>query len=72
MYYALEYNGEITTRRKEQELCDKYVDIIINVEKNRLAKLKSGIRREIPAFVVPNVPRKGIRQRYNNEKCSFL
>jgi len=72
VYYPLECNDDQAVRRREQELCTKHVDIMINVEENRLALLKTAIKRDIHSFIVPNAPRKGIGVEPRGQLKAFL
>lgn len=60
VYYPLELVGVVATQKREARYCDRFCDMIIGVEANRLAILKSNLKRDVPSFVVPNAPRRMI------------
>lgn len=60
IYYPLEFVEDGRPQKRERRSCDRFCDMILDVELNRLALLTKNLKRQIPSFVVPNAPRKGI------------
>lgn len=60
VYYPLELAPGAKMQQRELRLCDRFCDMILGVEENRLAMLTGKLAEQIPNFVVLNAPRKGI------------
>lgn len=60
VYYPLEFVEDARTQKRERRNCDRFCDMILGVEPNRLAILTTNFKRHVSSFVVPNAPRSGI------------
>gem|GEM_PF-4931026 len=60
VYYPLELVEDAGMQKREGWMCDRFCDMIIGVEPNRLTILTEKLNQHISSFVVPNAPRTGI------------